>query len=216
MNVLNTVGIILLVIYTGYGMSTFPLGLIKGQRSVHTDRSDMMTEINDLEEQVQALKEDYEGRAEAWTSIDQERLERLEQRLRLLRRSEQELNNRSRSCLNRIVLCCRPFQVGLDVNEGLIRRLISSFLIQVVFGFVFASFGGLIFISLLLISIDKAINGTGPETGFILMNSTLPQPMDTLLVYAQVIFPLDYIIYALMIMYFIFCTMSGVKHIGIR
>ena len=84
------------------------------------------------------------------------------------------------------------------------------------FGFLFASFGLLNFVSLLLTSVDKAMHSLGPSEGYVLVNGTLPNPMDILLVYAQDIFPLDYILYSLMIVFFVLCSMSGIKNIGIR
>ena len=68
-----------------------------------------------------------------------------------------------------------------------------------IFGVLFSMFGFLIFLSLLLTNVDKAINSGGIFTGFTLQNSTLPNPVDLLLVCAQQIFPMDYILYTLMV-----------------
>lgn len=51
---------------------------------------------------------------------------------------------------------------------------------------VFVLFSGLVFVSLLLEAIDKAMHSLGPTHGYIIQNGTLPNPMDTILVYAQV------------------------------
>ena len=40
--------------------------------------------------------------------------------------------------------------------------------------------------------------------------------MDLLLVCAQQIFPMDYILYTLMVLFLLFCSMSGIRNIGIR
>lgn len=90
------------------------------------------------------------------------------------------------------------------------------YFVQMVFGILFGLFGFLIFISLLLTSVDKAMHSLGPRHGYILQNGTLPNPVDIILVYAQDVFPLDYILYSGIILFFVFCSMSGVKNIGIR
>ena len=57
---------------------------------------------------------------------------------------------------------------------------------------------------------------TGPKSGYILQNGTLPNPVDIILVYAQSVFPLDYIMYCIMILFFLFCSISSIQTIGIR
>ena len=48
LNVLSLVGMVLLVIYTAYGMSSMPFGMIQGQRTVHTDRNSVLRQIEEL------------------------------------------------------------------------------------------------------------------------------------------------------------------------
>ena len=48
LNVLSCVGMIILIIYTAYGMSSLPFSLINGQRTVYTDRNSVDKEIEDL------------------------------------------------------------------------------------------------------------------------------------------------------------------------
>ena len=78
----------------------------------------------------------------------------------------------------------------------------QSLTLQLVFGALFTLFGFLIVLSLLLTSVDKALNSLGPKTGYVLVNSTLPNPVDTVLVYAQRVFPLDYVVYSGMVLFF--------------
>jgi LMBR1 domain-containing protein 1 len=48
-----------------------------------------------------------------------------------------------------------------------------------------------------------------------LVNGSLPNPVDMVLVYSQAVFPLDYIIYCGMILFFILCSISGLRSLGI-
>ena len=85
-----------------------------------------------------------------------------------------------------------------------------------VFGVIFSWFGFMIFLSLMLSNVDKAINSDGIFTGYTLNNSSLPNPADLMLVYSQQIFPLDYILYSLLVIFLLACTMSGITNVGIR
>jgi LMBR1 domain-containing protein 1 len=67
-----------------------------------------------------------------------------------------------------------------------------------------------------LTNIDKAIHCKDAKSGYVLRNGTLPNPTDMLLVYAQVAFPLDYIIYTGIVLFFMISSVFGVKQIGIK
>jgi hypothetical protein len=134
LNVLNMVGMFFFVIYTGYGMSSLPVGMIKGQRSVFTERSAVDREIENVETQVKTIEE-RNADASAVPSYETAQLDRLQQQLRLLRRTRHDLNMTGRSFVNRLCLVCRPFQF--------------------VIGVFFSVVGLLIFVSLLLTSVDK-------------------------------------------------------------
>lgn len=196
LNVLNVIGMILLIFYTGYGMSSMPINMIKGQRNVHVQRQNVVNQIESLESQIREIQSRTEGNESSRPQYEVATIERLEQQVRLLQRSRHNLEQSARSCINRMIMLLRPFQI--------------------VFGLLFAIFGALIFISLLLTSIDKAMNSLGPMHGYIVVNGTLPNPVDILLVYAQDIFPLDYLLYTMMILFFVFTSMSGVKELGIK
>ena len=64
------------------------------------------------------------------------------------------------------------------------------------FGIFFALLGLLIFISIMLTQVDKAMHSDGAKSGYVLINGSLPNPTDMLLVYSQDAFPLDYILYS--------------------
>merc|ERR1712141_935310 len=196
LDVLSCIGMIILIVYTAYGMSSLPFSMIKGQRTIYTDKNSIEKEIEDLENQIRLLKERFDGEEGNMNEMDIHHLERLEQQVRLLQRRRRSLEQSARSFVNRLVLICRPFQF--------------------IVGSILALFGFLIFLSLLLTSIDKDINSLGPKSGYILQNGTLPNPVDIILVYAQSFFPLDYIMYCIMILFFLFCSMTGIQTIGIR
>ena len=177
LNTLNLIGVVLLILYTGYGLSSLPCGLIRPSQGARTQRTAVENQIAEIENSIAEIEGRYEGGTVP--RFEESQLERLEQQRRLLEREHRDLEQRTRSFLSRCQLLMRPFQM--------------------VFGVIFSMFGFLIFLSLLLTNVDKAINSGGLYTGFTLQNSTLPNPVDLLLVCAQQIFPMDYILYTLMV-----------------
>jgi len=194
LNTLNLIGLVLLILYTGYGLSSLPCGLIRPKQGVRTQRTLVDVEIEEAERHIRQIEERY-----ATGSIqrfDQSQLERLEQQLRLLRRERRDLDQAAKTLVSRCQLMLRPFQM--------------------IFGVIFSIFGFLIFLSLILTNIDKVINSDGIFSGYTLQNSTLPNPVDLMLVFAQQVFPLDYILYTLLVLFLLSCTMSGITNIGIK
>ena len=194
LNTLNIIGVSFLILYTGYGLSSLPCGLIRPTHGVRTRRTAVEIEIEDLERDIRAIEDRNSGGQV--TGYEQTRLERLEQQVRLLRREHRDLDQRAKSLVSRCQLLMRPFQM--------------------VFGVIFSVFGFLLFLSLLLTNVDKALHSGGIYTGYALVNSTLPNPADMLLVFTQQVFPLDYILYSLMVLFLLSCSISGITNIGIR
>ena len=93
------------------------------------------------ENEIRLLKAEFDGQEDRMTSLDRSRLERLEQQVRLLGRRRHDLEQSAKTFVNRCILICRPFQFIL--------------------GSIFTLFGFLIFLSLLLTCIDRAINSLG-------------------------------------------------------
>ena len=194
LNTLNIIGVSFLILYTGYGLSSLPCGLIRPTHGVRYRRTAVEVEIEDLERDIRVIEDRNPG-GEV-TGYEQSRLERLEQQVRLLRREHRDLDQRARSLVSRCQLLMRPFQM--------------------VFGVLFSIFGFLLFLSLLLTNVDKALHSGGIYTGYALVNSTLPNPADMVLVLVQQVFPLDYILYSLMVLFLLSCSMSGITNIGVR
>jgi len=195
LNTLNLVGMCLMIVYTGFGLSTFPLGTITTHRRVDNERQEVSSGITDLEQQIQEIR----SRSEDGTTLlyyDQSQVDRLEQQLRLLRREERDIEQISRSAVNRLKLVLLPFRL--------------------LFGVLFSIIGFLIFLSLLLENIDKAMNSDGPMSGYALTNSSLPNPIDMVMLVAVKLFPLDYLLYIGLVLFLLICSMSGIKAVGIR
>ena len=174
-------------------MSAWPFSLIGGSQNVHSEVAGVEQQIYNIESRLETLRGQDESQLNEYEHMEIERLEREE---RLLQRQRHELEQTAKSFTNRCILVFRPFQF--------------------IFGIFFALLGLLIFVSILLTQIDRAMHSDGAKTGYLLKNASLPNPVDLLLVYAQEAFPLDYIMYGGIVLFFIFSSIYAVKVIGIR
>jgi len=157
-------------------------------------RSSVERQIEEIERNIREISGRQAGGEVP--RFEQSQLERLEQQARLLRREHRDLEQRTKTALSRIQVILRPFEMLLGV--------------------LFSSLGFLLFLSLLLTNIDKALHSGGPRTGYALQNSSLPHPVDLLLVLAQQVFPLDYVLYSVLVLFLLSCSMSGINNLGIR
>ncbi|XP_064624509.1 probable lysosomal cobalamin transporter [Lineus longissimus] len=192
---LTLVGFLTLIFYTAYGMSAWPLGLILGNRSAKSERLEVTDSRSQNQSRLQTLKDKYFGGRRRMSAQDRREVDRLEEEEAVMGRRERHLVAAEKSCLNKCFILCRPFQV--------------------LFGIVFILIAALIFVSLLLTNIDKAMHSLGPKLGYALPKRSLPNPIDITLVFAQQVFPLDYILMIGIIMYFFFCSMSGIQNMGV-
>ena len=174
-------------------MSAWPFSLIGGSQNVHSEVAGVEQQIYNIQSRLETLRSQDESQLNEYEHMEIERLEREE---RLLQRQRHELEQTAKSFTNRCILVFRPFQF--------------------IFGIFFALLGLVIFVSILLTQIDRAMHSDGAKTGYLLKNASLPNPVDLLLVYAQEAFPLDYIMYGGIVLFFIFSSIYAVKVIGIR
>ena len=192
-SVLSLIGMLSLITYTAYGMSALPMSLIKGHSSAKTELERIRQKQTENKARIQAMRDKY-GSGGRSSRNRQPNLSQLEEDERLLERQESHLEDKN-TCLHKCLVIFRPFEMVIGVALQLLTLLI--------------------FLSLLLTNIDKAIHGKGYKLGYVLPKRTLPNPIDIVLVFCQKAFPLDYILFTAIVMYLIFCSMSGVRNIGI-
>jgi len=194
LSVLTVIGMFVFIIFGGYGMSALPCGMIKGSRSVTYDREEMRDQRAVLTRRADGIREKYSG-DRRMSSRDQSRVFELEEQLRLLDRQERHLDEASQSWWRKCLTVLRPFEMFAGVALTVI--------------------GLLVFVSLMITNIDKAINSLGPQMGYALPMRKLPNPIDIVLVYAEVVFPLDYILFTGIVFFCLFCAMSALRKMGI-
>lgn len=192
-SILSLMGMLALFSYTAYGMAVLPINLIRGSRNVRTEKLDVQSRRNETKDRIQTIRNKYSG-GRNMSRRDASRLSDLEESEALMERQERHLEARD-TCCQKCWIIFRPFAI--------------------VFGILLILVAILVFLSLLLTNIDKTMNSLGPKLGYALPKSTLPNPVDIVLVFCQKVFPLDYILFAALVVYLVISSMAGIRHIGI-
>lgn len=195
LSLLSLIGMINLVVYTSFGMFSWPMGMIRGNKSASIQSEEIQEQslLNQTQITMLRTKERETGRL---SQRDRAKLEKLERNARIIANQE-HLVDEVRSS---IWYKCRRVLRPLEIVIGIVLCLLAF----------------LIWISLLLTNIDKALHSEGPKAGYSLKIRTIPNPIDIVLVYLQQVFPLDYLLFLIMAWFFVLCTISGIRNLGIR
>lgn len=191
---LTVIGYVVWVSYTAFGLSAFPIGLLKGKRHVAEESSDIQSDLEATREKKRALSSKY--------MTGKKMNDRDEKQLDLLSRQEKILASRSsriddsQKGFAKVLHVCKPFVFVFGIFLTLVTLLII--------------------VSILLTQIDKIANSCGVKCGFFASYPKIPNPIDLLLWHLAPYFPLDFIVFGSLITYIFFCTLNGVVRIGVR
>ncbi|KAL4237090.1 putative lysosomal cobalamin transporter [Mactra antiquata] len=192
-SILSLVGMLSLLTYTAYGMASLPIDLIRGSRNVKKERLEVQNRKSETRDKIASIRHKYSGRRNM-SNRDAARISDLEESEALMERQERHLVARD-TCCQKCLIIFRPFAI--------------------VFGILLILLAILVFLSLLLTNIDKTMHSLGPKLGYALPKPTLPNPVDIVLVFSQQVFPLDYILFAALVVYLVLSSMAGIRKIGI-
>jgi len=195
---MTVVGYIYWIVYTAYGLSAFPIGIIRGRKHIAEDASNIQNTLDTTREKANAIKSKYLSRDKKISKRDEENLELLKRKERALSKQNERLEATGRGW-RAIWMLIKPF----------------AFL----FGILFYLVSLLIIVSILLTNIDKAVNAgdwCGAQCGFVIAYPKIFNPFDSLLTLLSKYFPLDYVLLAGVIFYIFFCTLSGIAKISVR
>jgi len=196
---MTVIGYVAFLIYTSYGLSSYPIGIIRGKKHVAEEVSEVVGELDQTREKANLLKSKYLNKPrKEWAKKDQEQMDLLTRKEKILSRHGQRLHAQHTGW-RKAYEAIRPFFF--------------------IFGILFVGVSLLIVASILLTNIDKAANSgdfCGSQCGFVLAYPKIFNPLDTSLTALSKYFPLDYIALASIIFYVFFATMSGIVNIGVR
>ena len=205
LGLLITIGIIIYCFYTAVGLALLPVTLIKSAPSVSAPALTQST-ASQLESNQERQRQ-LEGRREGsggLSSKDQRELDALKREERTLVRRQRLAAEASGDGQNFF------YKVWLKL-EAVFRpiKLITGVLLIIVVLLIFAS--------MLITGIDKGKNSIcGRHCGYLLGSIHIFQPMNYILVQSSKVFPIDYVIFLLLVLLFFSASVVGLATIGVR
>ncbi|RDW73180.1 Lmbr1 containing protein [Coleophoma cylindrospora] len=206
LGLLISLGTLLYILYTAAGFALLPISFIKSAPSVSAPQLSETTAsaLEQNRERQRQLEGRSAGRAEGMPAKDQRELEALVREERTLVRRERlaaEAQGEGKSFIvktwTKICAVFRP----LKLIGGILLLLLAI----------------VIWVSMLITGIDKAKNSICKQhCGYILGSINVFQPINWIFVQASKVFPIDYVLMALLVLYFFSSSVVGIATIGIR
>ncbi|CAO3596359.1 unnamed protein product [Absidia cylindrospora] len=191
------VGMLILIGYTAPGLSLFPIGLIRGRKKLDLENENVENQLLIVRERQREIEAKYTGNNKVITTRDYRRMQNLEDEERILARRLRGIQEDRKNVWQKVLTFLRPFKVAIGV-------------ICFVFSWIIA-------LSMLLTIIDKVSSSVcGRQCGYIISQPTLFNPINFTFVNLSKLFPLDYVLMVLLILYYFMATISGLVNIGVR
>ncbi|KAL3422160.1 lysosomal cobalamin transporter (LMBR1 domain containing 1) [Phlyctema vagabunda] len=206
LGLLIALGTLLYVLYTAAGFALLPISFIKSAPSVSAPQLSETTAsaLEQNRERQRQLEGRSAGRNDGLPAKDQRELEALVREERTLVRRERlaaEAQGEGKSTIVRVwTKICAVFR-PLKLIGGILLLIIAI----------------IIWVSMLITGIDKAKNSICKQhCGYILGSINVFQPVNWIFVQASKAFPVDYVLMALLVLYFFSSSVVGIATVGIR
>ncbi|KAJ4287262.1 hypothetical protein N0V90_012660 [Kalmusia sp. IMI 367209] len=206
LGLLMLIGTVLFVLYTGAGLALLPVAMIKSAPSVSapTLAANTASQLESNRERQRQLEGRNEGRNGGLDSRDRRELEALVREERTLIRRERlaaESSGEDRHWLVKTWIKIEAVFRPLKLLGGLILMVLAL----------------LIFTSMLITGVDKAKNSIcKSHCGYILGHINIFQPLNWILVKSSKVFPIDYVLFLLLVLFFFCSSVVGIATVGIR
>lgn len=206
LGLLVTLGTLLYVLYTSAGLALLPASLIKSAPSISAPELSETTDsqLENNRERQRQLEMRNAGRQNGLPPKDQREMEvliREEQTLVRRQRLASEARGEGHGGIYRAWLKIEAVFRPLKLIGGIFLLLLAI----------------LIWVSMLITGIDKAANSIcKSHCGYILGHINVFQPINWIFVKAAKAFPVDYVLMALLILFFFTSSISGIATVGIR
>lgn len=194
------------MIYTAAGMALLPVSIIKSAPSISAPSlaANTASQLEANRERQRQLEGRNEGREDGLDARDRRELEQLVREERTLIRRERlaaESQGEDRSWIVKAWFKIEAFFRPL--------KLIGGYLLII--------FALLIFVSMLITGIDKAKNSICKVgCGYVLGHINIFQPINWIFVQSSKVFPIDYIIFLLLVLFLFSSSVVGIATVGIR
>lgn len=206
LGLLVTIGTLLYVVYTGAGLALFPISLIKSAPSISAPQLSATTasQLEQNRERQRQIEMRHSGSQEEMPRKDRRELDALVREEQTLVRRERlaaEAQGDGRS---------KVYQFWLKIC-ALLRP------VKMIGGILLLALSILIWVSMLITGIDKAKNSVcKARCGYILGHIHIFQPLNWIFVKSAKVFPIDYVLMALLILFLFGSSISGIATVGIR
>ncbi len=203
---LVTLGTLLYILYTGAGLALLPVSFIKSAPSISAPQLSESTAsaLEQNQERQRQLELRNAERPGGMSQKDQREMDALMREERTLVRRERiaaEARGEGHGVVFRFWTKVQAVFRPLKLLGGIFLLLLSL----------------LIFVSMLITGIDKASNSICKQhCGYILGHINVFQPMNWIFVQSAKVFPVDYALMALLILFLFSSSISGIAILGIR
>ncbi|KAF3919840.1 hypothetical protein ABW20_dc0110446 [Dactylellina cionopaga] len=195
--VLLCLGTILYVVYTAPGIALFPVSLIKSIPAISITSAEEARDALAINRERQRIIEAKHAGGGSLTAKDKRELESLQQEERTLTRKQRLAGEGNNGWWLKVQAALRPFKLLL----GLLLLAMSTLLVA----------------SMLITGIDKLkYSKCGARCGYILTDVNILNPINWIFVKASKVFPIDYVLALLLVLFFFVSTVVGLAFIGIR
>lgn len=203
---LMTLGTLLYAVYTSAGLALLPVSLIKSAPSISAPQFSATTAsaLERNRELQRQLEMRCAGRRDGMSQKDRRELDTLMREERTLVRRERlaaEAGGNGRTLIYRAWAKFQTVFRPLKLLVGIFMLLLSI----------------LVWVSMLITGIDKAANSVCKQhCGYILGHLNVFQPINWILVQSAKVFPVDYVLMALLVLMFFSSSITGLAFVGIR
>lgn len=187
-------------LYSAYGLASLPWLLIKGTKSLEQTKNELNLDLSKLREKKREIQGKSQKSNTRPTRKEKKELARLtKQESKLLTKTEklQELQKDRPPFISTVLKFLTPFRVMLGITAACLSILI---------------FG-----SLFLGAIDRLLNSEcGFSCGFMATQTSVFNPLDSVLVYFSTMFPLDYLLFGILMIYIFISSLYGIVSSGVK
>ncbi|KAL4883615.1 hypothetical protein BJY04DRAFT_22066 [Aspergillus karnatakaensis] len=206
LGLLITIGMCVYIIHTSTGLAVLPIRLIKGSPSLsnQTLNASGAVQLEANRERQRQLEGRCGGDPDLLSSKDRRELDALVREERTLARRQRladETEGEAQTFVIKVLHRLEAFFHPLKLLSGVILLLVAL----------------LIWVSMLLTAIDKAKNSICKQhCGYILGYINIFNPINQIFVKAAKVFPVDYVLFTLLVLFFFYGSVVGIVTVGIR
>ena len=197
--VVTLFGDIFLLTYSVYGMADVGVSLLKGDRDDVEVESTVLENIQKVTDEMNEFEELHRNDVE---------------KRKMSRRKYGAQMARYRARLRKLT-SLQTRMTGPKTVWGKVLNFLRGF--GVLFGLFFTLFATVIIVSLFVTLVVAVVKSScGFSCGFVLDDPGSVNPMDLALRMLGAFFPLDYMLFGCVILFFVYSTIHGIRRIGIR